>query len=218
MSERRDAEKLARREDPGLREQHKKRLSFFPYLYEEQVQSGRAHLSWLAEWQREVQEQLVQRENVRLGEGCFIAPEANIFAEPNRPVVLGAGCSVAADVILHGPITAGDRVSFNPQCVIDGGRAGVWIGDDVRIAAGVKIFAFNHGFAPERAIQEQAVTSRGIRIGRDVWIGANAGITDGVTIGDHAVVAMGGVVTRDVPAWALVGGVPARVMSDRRER
>jgi acetyltransferase-like isoleucine patch superfamily enzyme len=42
------------------------------------------------------------------------------------------------------------------------------------------------------------------------------GITDGVTIGDHAVVGMGAVVTRDVHEWAIVGGVPARVLGDRR--
>jgi acetyltransferase-like isoleucine patch superfamily enzyme len=72
--------------------------------------------------------------------------------------------------------------------------------------------------APERPLREQPVTSRGIRVGTDVWIGANAGVTDGVTIGDHAVVGMGAIVTRDVPAWAIVAGVPARVVGDRRER
>lgn len=53
----------------------------------------------------------------------------------------------------------------------------------------------------------------GVRIGEDVWIGAGAGVTDGVTIGEHAVVGMHAVVTRDVPAWAIVAGVPARVGS-----
>ena len=49
-----------------------------------------------------------------------------------------------------------------------------------------------------------------IRIGKGVWIGANATVLAGVTIGDHAVVAAGAVVTKDVPARAIVGGVPAR--------
>ena len=60
--------------------------------------------------------------------------------------------------------------------------------------------------------------SRGIHIGRDVWIGANAGITDGVRIGDHAVVAMGAVVTKDVLDWTIVAGVPAVVIGDRRDK
>ena len=55
-------------------------------------------------------------------------------------------------------------------------------------------------------------------IGHDVWIGADAGITDGVRIGDHAVIGMGAVVTHDVPEWAIVGGVPAKVIGDRREK
>ena len=50
-----------------------------------------------------------------------------------------------------------------------------------------------------------------------MWIGANAGVTDGVTIGDHAVVAMGAVVTRDVAPWSIVAGVPAAKIGDRRQ-
>jgi acetyltransferase-like isoleucine patch superfamily enzyme len=82
----------------------------------------------------------------------------------------------------------------------------------------VTVFAFDHMLDPSADIRTQPVRSRGIVIGRDVWIGANAGITDGVRIGDHAVAGMGAIVTRDVPDWAIVGGVPARVIGDRRER
>ncbi len=78
------------------------------------------------------------------------------------------------------------------------------------------LFAFDHGILPERSIREQPVRSRGIVVGEDVWIGAGATVTDGVRIGDHAVVGAGAVVTRDVPDWAVMGGVPARVLFDRR--
>jgi len=155
---------------------------------------------------------------VEIGPGCFVAPEARIFGEPGRPVVLGPGCAVAADAFLHGPITLGANVSVNARATLDGGAKGIVVGDGTRIASGAALYAFDHGLDPEREVREQPVASRGIRIGRDVWIGANAGVTDGVEIGDHAVVAMGAVVTRDVAPWAMVGGVPARVIGDRRKK
>ena len=72
--------------------------------------------------------------------------------------------------------------------------------------------------APDTPIYQQAANSKGIVIGKDVWIGAQAGIVDGVTIGDHAVVGMGSIVTKDVPDWAIVAGNPAKVIGDRRDK
>ena len=122
--------------------------------------------------------------------------------------------SVAAHAFLHGPLTIGDHVSVNARVTMDGGRAGIVIGAGTRIATGATLFAFDHGLDPTEETRNQPVTSRGIRVGADVWIGANAGVTDGVVIGDHAVVGMGAVVTNDVPDWAIVGGAPARVIGD----
>jgi acetyltransferase-like isoleucine patch superfamily enzyme len=198
------------------REQHKLRLSYMPYLYHEQRKSDRPHLVWIEEWQAELQEKLKRLEKVSFGRGCFIAEGARIFGEPTRRVSFGDDCSVAADTFLHGPITVANRTSINPGVHIDGGRAGVYIGSDVRIATGTKIFAFNHGIQADDTIRAQPVTSDGINIGDDVWIGANVSITDGVSIGDHAVVAMGSVVTHDVEDWAIVAGVPAKQIGDRR--
>jgi acetyltransferase-like isoleucine patch superfamily enzyme len=199
---------------PPFREQHKKRLSWMPWLY---FVLKERHREWAEAWQREVQEELQSLETITIGEGCFVAPEARLFGEPGRGIDIGNGCSIAADVFMHGPITLGRNVSINARASLDGGGKGIVVGDDTRIATGTTIYAFNHGIDPDRLVREQPVTSQGIRIGSDVWIGANAGITDGVTIGDHAVVAMGAVVTKDVPEWAVVGGVPARVIGDRRD-
>ena len=176
------------------------------------------HRGWALAWQEEVQAGFRDRETVVIGPGCFVAPEARLFAEPGRPVVLGPGCAVAAEAFLHGPLTLGRDVSINARASLDGGARGITIGDGTRIATGAVLFAFDHGLAPDRMVKDQPVTSRGITVGQDVWIGANAGITDGVTLGDHAVVGMGAVVTRDVPPWAIVGGVPARVLGDRRKQ
>ena len=198
-----------------LREQHKRRLSWMPWLF---FSLKPRHREWAEAWQREVQQHLVDTETVQIGEGCFVAPEAAVFAEPGRPVVMGNGVSIAAHAFVHGPVVLGDRVSVNARVSIDGGGVGIRIGEDTRIAAGATLYAFDHGLAPDRSVREQPVRSRGITLGRDVWIGANAGVTDGVTIGDHAVVGMGAVVTRDVPEWAIVAGTPARTVGDRRDK
>ena len=195
------------------REQHKRRLSHMPWLY---FSLAEKHRGWATAWQAEVQRQLQELETVTLEPGCFIAPEAAIFAEANKPIHIGAGSSVGAGAFMRGPVVLGPNVSLNAYARIDGGAAGVTVGAGTRIASGAALYAFDHGLAPDREVRLQPVTSRGITVGADVWIGANAGITDGVTLGDHAVVGMGAVVTADVPPWSIVGGVPARVIGDRR--
>lgn len=196
-------------------DQHKQRLSWMPWLY---FSLKARHRAWAEAWQREVQERLCALETVEIGAGGFIAPEAHVFGEPGRGIRIGDRCAIAAECFLHGPITLGHDVSINARANLDGGSQGITIGDGTRIATGAAIYAFDHGMAPDHGIREQPVVSRGIHIGADVWIGALAGITDGVRIGDHAVVAMGAVVTCDVAPWAIVAGVPARKVGDRRER
>ena len=184
-----------------------------PWLWDRLKPHQRA---WAVPWQEAVQADLLAREQVVLGDDVFIAPEAALIAEPRRVITVGDHGRIGAHAFVHGPVTLGARVSLNPRVSIDGGAAGVVVGDDVRIATGAVLFAFDHGIEPDQPVRKQPVRSRGIRVGSDVWIGANAGVTDGVPIGDHAVIAMGAVVTRDVPDWAVVGGVPARVLGDRR--
>ena len=106
-------------------------------------------------------------------------------------------------------VRAGRDCSMNPYTVI---RGDVTLGDAVRIGAHTSILGFNHSMEPGIEVFRQPLTSRGIRIGDDVWVGSHVVILDGVTVGDHAVLAAGAVVTKDVPAGAIVGGNPARFM------
>ncbi|MEL6349423.1 MAG: acyltransferase [Myxococcota bacterium] len=200
--------------DP-YRAQHERRLSFMPWLWD---RLKPAQAAWAIPWQKAIQDELCRLEQVRFGEDCFVAPDAALFAEPHREITFGDGARIAAQTFIHGPVQCGDRVGLNVGVVIDGGAAGVTIGSGCRIASHVSIYAWNHGIKPGAPVREQPTSSRGVVLGEDVWVGTRACIRDGVTIGDHAVIGMGSVVTRDVPAWAIVAGNPARIIGDRRER
>lgn len=89
----------------------------------------------------------------------------------------------------------------------------VTIGSHVNLAQGVVVTALNHNFSDKSLrIDQQGISTRSVVISDDVWVGANAVILPGVTIGTHAVVAAGAVVTKDVPPHTVVAGVPAKVI------
>ncbi|WP_163938042.1 DapH/DapD/GlmU-related protein [Paraferrimonas sp. SM1919] len=200
---------------PDYQTQHKQRLNFMPWLY---YKLKPKHLVWAQPWQAQLQASFSALETVRFGDNCFISEQCNLFAEPGRDIIFGDQCAIASDCFLHGPIECGDEVSINHGCSFDGGRAGIKIGNQARIANNVTIYAFNHGMSMDAPIYQQAVTSKGVVIGEDVWVGAKVCIVDGVTIGNHAIVGMGAVVTKDVPEYAIVAGNPAKVIGDRRHK
>lgn len=103
-------------------------------------------------------------------------------------------------------ITVGENVFINACCHFQD-HGGVTLGDGCQIGHNVVFATLNHGLSPkERPITYPAP----IVLERNVWVGSNATILQGVTIGENAVVAAGAVVTRDVPANTIVGGVPAK--------
>ena len=89
----------------------------------------------------------------------------------------------------------------------------VSIGSHVNLAQGITITALNHNFDDsEKRIDQQGISTKEVVLEDDIWVGANAVILPGVTIGKHAVVAAGAIVTKDVPPHSLVAGVPAKVI------
>lgn len=96
------------------------------------------------------------------------------------------------------------------------GGGSIVIGDDVLTAQFVSIIAANHGTGKSGTIRSQpAPARRGVTVGNDVWIGVGAVLLPGVTVHDGAIVAAGAVVTGDVEAYTIVGGVPARPLGLR---
>ncbi len=107
----------------------------------------------------------------------------------------------------------GNRVKFGKGVFINhsailSASGGIEFEDGVSIAPGVRIATINHDFNQRHAVY----TYGKVTIKKNAWIGMNVTIVPGVTIGEYAVVAAGAVVTKDVPPYAVVGGVPAKVI------
>ncbi len=143
-----------------------------------------------------------------LGEG------ADVVVGSRARVHFGREVRFMRDFTGHfmGHVTLGDGVFFNHGCHVVA-RESLTIGDYSLFGEGVSIHDDNHvpGRGPE-PIASRGLVTRPVAIGANVWVGARAVILSGVRIGDNAVVAAGAVVTRDVPACAVVAGVPARVI------
>lgn len=107
-------------------------------------------------------------------------------------------------------IIVGKNVFFNSGCRLQD-HGGIFIGDNVLFGHNVVLATLDHDLDPAK---RDLLHCAPIRIGNDVWVGANATITKGVIIGDGAVIAAGAVVTRDVPPRTVVGGVPAKVIRE----
>ena len=157
---------------------------------------------------------------IRLGRGVYLDEGVYLHACPNG-IEIGD-----STLVMHGSILHVYNFRKLPQSGIKIGRnsligeyntirgqGGVSIGDRVYTSPFTQIVAVDHVFSdPDRPFVEQGITAEGIVVDDDVWIGSGAIITDGVHIGRGAVVAAGAVVTKDVPAQTLVGGVPARAI------
>ena len=102
----------------------------------------------------------------------------------------------------------GKNVFVNSGCCFQD-QGGIYIGDNCLIGHQVVFATLNHMLEPDR---RAGMRPGAIRLGKNVWVGSHATILAGVTVGDNAVIAAGAVVSKDVPADTVVGGVPARVI------
>ena len=135
-------------------------------------------------------------------------PPYRLFSLGNYSVIESFACinNAVGDVII------GDHTRIGLHNTIIGP---VDIGSHVNLAQGITVTALNHNFSDtNKRIDEQGVSTNPVTIEDDVWVGANAVILPGVTIGEHCVVAAGAIVTKDVPPHSLVAGVPAKVIKN----
>ena len=147
------------------------------------------------------------------GKHSVIHRSARMDTPPYRKFSLGDYSVIESFACINnavGDVIIGDYTRIGLHNTIIGP---VTIGNHVNLAQGITVTALNHNFTdPNKRIDEQGISTTPVVIEDDIWIGANAVILPGVTIGHHSVVAAGAVVTKNVPPHSLVAGVPAKVI------
>lgn len=160
-----------------------------------------------------------------LGDGVRVGSQAELwaFAEASTggaAIVLGEDADIRSFALLHtygGSIRIGRRSCVNHFCFVNG-AGGVELGDDVMLGTHTVILSSEHSIDDVTVpMGRQPSQTRPVVIEDDVYLGAHVTILAGVRIGTGAVIAAGAVVNRDVPAYAVVGGVPARQIRSRKD-
>jgi acetyltransferase-like isoleucine patch superfamily enzyme len=132
--------------------------------------------------------------------------------EFGRFVWIGDGTKIRCH---EGTVEIGPKTVIGQECTVSAYRR-VRIGAECVIADRTMFIDFDHGVVEiEKPIRQQGIYMRDVVVGSNVWIGYGAAILRGVRVGDNAVIGTNSVVTKDVPANAVVGGVPARVLRMR---
>jgi acetyltransferase-like isoleucine patch superfamily enzyme len=129
-----------------------------------------------------------------------------------RFVWIGDGSKIRCH---EGEVEIGAKTVIGQECTISAYKR-VRIGEQCVIADRAMFIDFDHGVVEvERPIRLQGIYMRDVEVGNNVWIGYGACILRGVSVGDNAVIGTNSVVTKDVPANAVVGGIPARIIRMR---
>ncbi len=165
--------------------------------------------------------EFINTPNIEIGNGVQILRGANINAigHPENKISIGDGVQIQHGVDIRAlndtHIKIEEQTFIGPYVCI-AGPGNIKIGKGCLIAAHSGIFANNHYFTdPMEYIAKQGVSRKGIVIEDDCWIGHGVTITDGVTIGKGCVIGAGSVVTKDIPAYSVAVGTPAKVVKSR---
>jgi acetyltransferase-like isoleucine patch superfamily enzyme len=165
--------------------------------------------------------------NLEIGPKCFVDDHVTIYAHQKATgsVRLDRDVRIYRWSVIElgngeGSLHIGAHTSIQAGCNLNPFVSSIYIGENCMLAPRCALMPYQHGYADlNQPMWKQPMTSRGdIVIEDDVWLGVNAVVTDGVTIGRGAIVGAGAVVTRDVPPFAIVGGIPARPIGSRVDK
>jgi acetyltransferase-like isoleucine patch superfamily enzyme len=151
---------------------------------------------------------------------CFVGPGVELEIGRDAVVRLGRWCWIGHGTKIRaheGEVEIGAKTVLGQECTISSFQH-VAIGRECIVADRVMLIDFDHGVTEEeRPIRVQGIYKRDVNVGNNCWIGYGACILRGVTVGDNAIIGTSTVVTRDLPANAVAGGVPARILRMRDE-
>lgn len=157
---------------------------------------------------------------ITIEDGCFINALCKNGVKIGNNFSLGRNSMIECTGVIRelgDQLIIGDNVGIAANAFISV-RGKVRIGDNTIFGPSVKLFSENHIFTDLNIpIYLQGATREGISIGEDCWIGSNVTILDGVHIGNKVVIAAGAVVNKDIPDYAVAGGIPARILKIRNE-
>jgi acetyltransferase-like isoleucine patch superfamily enzyme len=149
---------------------------------------------------------------------CFICPRVKLEIGREATLSIGRWAWVGhgTKIRVHeGEVSIGAKTVIGQECTVSAFQH-VSIGRECIIADRVMLIDFDHGAAEvERPIRAQGIYKRDVRVGHNVWIGYGACLLRGVSVGDNSIVGTSAVVTKEVPANAVVGGSPARTLRMR---
>lgn len=149
-----------------------------------------------------------------------ISPFSGLVFVSLRYIILNSKANIGKNIYIGTNVIfknwknfkCGDNLSIHDLCYIDA-YGGITIGNDVSVAHNCSLVSFNHTYqSPEIPIKYNEITSVGIIISNDVWVGCGVRLLDGTNIGNRVIVAAGAVLGREVNSNTMVGGVPAKVI------
>ncbi|MEW5676554.1 acyltransferase [Flavobacterium enshiense] len=164
---------------------------------------------------------IYNKKNFFFGRNVTIEQYTHLDGYASRKIKLGNNCKIGAFSKLtctshlskYGiGLTMGDNSAIGDYTHF-GASGGIEIGSDVIMGSYISFHSENHVFSnPDQLIREQGVTSKGIKIGNNVWVGAKVTFLDGSEVGNNTVVAAGAVVSGAFPDNVVIGGVPAKII------
>ncbi|BES66466.1 hypothetical protein SANA_29050 [Gottschalkiaceae bacterium SANA] len=152
-------------------------------------------------------------------EGCYIDALSRKGVRIGKLCTIGRNSTIECTGVIEElgeSLVIGDNVGISPYAYISV-RGKVVIGSDTIIGPHFTLISENHiANDVDQLIKKQGTTRKGVVIGQNCWLGANSTVLDGVHIGEGSIIAAGAVVNKDIPAYSIYGGVPAKLIRNRR--